>query len=147
MNIRPTVLVIGAITVTTAVGIALGTAMWPGATPDPVPVTIDLGERHTQLARLANDPDIDPALLGLLRGLQQDLQTQQEAVKRLAVELAAVQRERLALAGLGEEEGEASTDSSPDRSAADAPPEAGMQLRGRRGAVSEERLTAAGFAA
>ncbi|MDH3643440.1 MAG: PDZ domain-containing protein, partial [Gammaproteobacteria bacterium] len=48
---------------------------------------------------------------------------------------------------LGEEEGEASTDSSPDRSAADAPPEAGMQLRGRRGAVSEERLIAAGFAA
>jgi C-terminal processing protease CtpA/Prc len=133
MSIRQTATVIAVISAAAA-AIMLGWKFSPGTTSQPEHPDADPQQRHALLENLAADPTIDPALLSLVEGLQNDLQVQQQAIARLAEQLAEIERA----------DAEADDPQQP-ADATDTESELFRQFRNRRGPVSEERLVTVGF--
>lgn len=136
MSIRQTATIIAVFTAAVAVAILLGWEFSPDTTSQSEHPGADPQQRHALLENLAADSSIDPALLSLVEGLQNDLQVQQQAIARLAEQLAEIERA----------DAEADDPQNP-ADATDTESELVRQFRNRRGPVSEERLVTVGFSA
>ena len=146
-----TLIAIAAVAVGTAAaaGVTLGPALWIDAAAEPVALDRAPGTREAQLARLAEDPDIAPELIELVRALQRDLQAQQAAQLQLAAQLAELQRARSVPEGAANTDARAAADQNTDAASEPSTGEdpAARWWRGGGGPASEERLIEAGFAA